>query len=284
MEDWPQLDDETIARIQAYPHCCKILERFMQEIVTPIFSKKSDPQNTRKDKKALDYLSRWTNHVTYSQHPQRYRDLNPRNPIDAFVNWVAVALPALPQHIQALYAAVGYVPGNEIAIDPPEKSFSEIHSLKWTLSVHVLRWMVARDETINEFRRQMISEFPANIGVLSEIEALDDSMLEDTQIQINPPPSQPPPAAMPPPSQPPPAAMPPPSQPPVHAGKRYTPIFKQPESTRLHFEMDRAGDSFERPAIVQRSESAQSNRRVCEMGLFCSVPTAYTGSVQSRGI
>jgi hypothetical protein len=114
MEGRPQLDDEAIARIQVYPHCCKILERFMQEIVTPLFSQPLDPQNPRNDQGALDYISSWKEQVTRSKDPKTYFELKlkPRNPIDAFVKWIHAGFDpaAFPYHMQALYAAVGYVP------------------------------------------------------------------------------------------------------------------------------------------------------------------------------
>jgi hypothetical protein len=143
----------------------------MQESVTRLFSEPLDSDNPRNDQGALDYISSFAEQVKRSKDPQPYRDLKPRNPIDAFVKWIHAGLDpaAFPYHMQALYAAVGYVP-NETEIEPPEKSYSAIYSFKWTFAVHVLRWMVANDPTIDDYHKDRIRNHAPDIGVLAQIE------------------------------------------------------------------------------------------------------------------
>ncbi len=71
------LDDETIARIRAYPNCRRLLERFMSDVVTPLFSQTENIN-------ALGYIKKWTEQVTYSEDPESHISKEPRNPIDAF--------------------------------------------------------------------------------------------------------------------------------------------------------------------------------------------------------
>jgi hypothetical protein len=156
------------ARIQAYPNCRRLLERFMSDIVTPLFSQTENI-------KALGYIKKWTEQVTYSKDPESHIDKEPRNPIDAFAKWVAVALDpkALQKQMQALYDAVGYVAGKDPEIEPPDGSYSQKYGFKYTFAVYVLHWMVARDPLLRESDKKSIQYIP-NIGVLSQIEAAYD--------------------------------------------------------------------------------------------------------------
>lgn len=59
--------------------------------------------------------------MSYSEDPESHIDKEPRNPIDAFAKWIAVALDPKPlqKQMQALHDAVGYVAGKDPEIELP---------------------------------------------------------------------------------------------------------------------------------------------------------------------
>jgi hypothetical protein len=69
-----------------------------------------------------------------------------------------------------LYKFLNYDPATAPVIEPPVDSACAQFNIKWTFAVYVLRWMVARDTTIDEYHKDRIRNHAPDIGVLAQIE------------------------------------------------------------------------------------------------------------------
>ena len=152
------LDAGDIERIQKWPHCCTIIENFMQTIVEPAW----------KDMEELTHVEKWRDKVYYSKDPQSNIKEEPLNPIDYFEYWASVLMWGVyPETMENLYNEISYTPNNPSVPSPGGSSTPD-----WTFAVYVLRWMVIHDPTVSEENRDAYKTVPLSLELIDKIERL----------------------------------------------------------------------------------------------------------------
>jgi hypothetical protein len=160
---------ETIARLQAYPKCAKLLETFTKTVIDSK-RKRTNDEFTENYATLAHAMKGWTETVELSKHPEKApATLYLRNPVDSFAEYVHSV--ELQEKTVNLYKFLNYDPATAPVIEPPVDSACAQFNIKWTFAVYVLRWMVAEDTTIDPYYKDKIKHHVPNLGVLSEIEA-----------------------------------------------------------------------------------------------------------------
>jgi hypothetical protein len=154
-----------IERIQKWPHCCRVLENFMETIVEPKW----------KDMEELEHVQKWRDQVYYSKDPQNNIKEEPRNPIDAFEYWASVLMwNVYPETMKNLQNVITYTPNNLSVPSPPGSIMPD-----WTFAVYVLRWMVIHDPMVSESVRDVYETVPLSVGLIDDIERLYSDTAHD---------------------------------------------------------------------------------------------------------
>jgi hypothetical protein len=149
------LDTAAIQRIQRWPQCAAILENFMRGTVEPAWRGLSEP----------DYVQKWRSQVHYSKDPENHYKETPRNPIDAFEYWTDTMSQIRPAMMKDLYDILQYTPNQPRVPSPPSSIMPD-----WTFAVHVIRWMVSRDPTVDARLSNAYMTAPLSLDLIDDIE------------------------------------------------------------------------------------------------------------------
>lgn len=148
-------------RIQKWPHCVALLEVFMR-ILEADWKHMETSGHIQKWKymEESTHIQKWRNHVCYSRDPENHLNEKLQNPIDAFEYWAHN-----PETMKILQSQLNYTPDNPSVPSPPSSIMPD-----WTFAVHVLRWMVIHDPTVDPTLATEYTKEPISIELIDHIE------------------------------------------------------------------------------------------------------------------
>jgi len=111
------------------------------------------------------HIQKWRNHVCYSRDPENHLDEELKNPIDAFEYWAQNMSDVYPETMKTLHRQLNYTPDNKSVPSPPSSIKPD-----WTFAVHVLRWMLIHDPTVDPKIATAYTNAPLNLELIDHIE------------------------------------------------------------------------------------------------------------------
>jgi hypothetical protein len=123
------------------------------------------------------HVEKWRDQVYYSRDPANHIKEDPRNPIDALEYWADVmsGVREYAVTMQTLKIYLKYAPNQPSVPSPPSSIMPD-----WTFAVHVIRWMVIRDPTVDEVLRNAYRTEPLSLDLIDDIEHLYSDTAEST--------------------------------------------------------------------------------------------------------
>jgi hypothetical protein len=162
----PPMDAAAIQRIQKWPQCATLIENFMRRV-----------EQAWQGMEERTHVEKWRDQVYYSRDPANHINEDPRNPIDALEYWAHVmsAVREYAATMQTLKTYLEYAPNQPSVLSPPSSIMPD-----WTFAVHVLRWMVIHDPTVDEVLRNAYKTDPLSLDLIDDIEHMYSDTADST--------------------------------------------------------------------------------------------------------